>query len=70
MDYVKPGFMASLPLIAALVGVLLSGWVSDLMERKGLSLGTARKLPIIVGLALTVFMLGGEIGRASCRERV
>ena len=59
MDYVKPGFMASLPLNADLVGDLLSGWVSDLMERKGLSLGTARKLPIIVGLALTVFMLGG-----------
>jgi ACS family D-galactonate transporter-like MFS transporter len=40
--------------------VLLSGWVSDLMVKKGLSLGTARKLPIIIGLAMTVFMLGAN----------
>ena len=52
--------MASLPFIAALVGVLLSGWVSDLMVKKGLSLGTAWKLPIIIGLAMTVFMLGAN----------
>src|SRR5699024_11979559 len=60
MDYIESGFMASLPFIAALVGVLLSGWVSDLMVKKGLSLGTAWKLPIIIGLAMTVFMLGAN----------
>lgn len=59
MDYVKPGFMASFPFIAALVGVLLSGWVSDLMVKKGVSLGMARKLPII----------GGERRRRSCSTR-
>lgn len=60
MDYIESGFMASLPFIAALVGVLPSGWVSDLMVKRGLSLGMARKLPIIIGLAMTVFMLGAN----------
>jgi len=52
--------MASLPFIAALVGVLISATVSDLMVKSGLSLGMARKLPIIIGLAMTVFMLGAN----------
>nr|WP_269668470.1 MFS transporter [Brevibacterium casei] len=60
MDYIETGLMASLLLIAALVGELFSGWVSDLMVKKCLSLGTARKLPIIIGLAMTVFMLGAN----------
>lgn len=52
--------MASLPFIAALVGVLFSDAVSDLMVKKGLSLGMARKLPMIIGPAMTVFMLGAN----------
>ncbi|MGN6035148.1 MFS transporter [Brevibacterium casei] len=65
MDYVQSGFMASLPFIAALVGVLLSGWVSDFMVKRGRSLGAARKIPIITGLALTVFMLGANFTDSS-----
>jgi ACS family D-galactonate transporter-like MFS transporter len=60
MDYIKSGFLASLPFIAALVGVLFSGAFSDFLLRRGLSLGVARKGPIIVGLLLTTAMLGAN----------
>ncbi|MGV9869134.1 MFS transporter [Rhodococcus koreensis] len=60
MDYIKSGFLASLPFVAALVGVLFSGVYSDFLLRKGVSLGVARKGPIIVGLLLTVAMIGAN----------
>ena len=58
MDYIKTGVMASLPFVAALVGVLISGMLSDFMLRRGASLGTSRKLPIIAGLLLSMSMVG------------
>ncbi len=60
MDYIKSGFLASLPFIAALVGVLVSGVFSDFLLRRGASLGAARKGPIITGLLLTTAMLGAN----------
>ncbi|MGV9803704.1 MFS transporter [Mycobacterium sp. NPDC003449] len=60
MDYIKTGFLASLPFIAALIGVLFSGVLSDLLLRRGVSLGAARKGPIITGLLLTIAMLGAN----------
>lgn len=60
MDYIKSGFLASLPFVAALAGVLFSGAFSDFLLRKGVSLGVARKGPIIVGLLLTVAMIGAN----------
>ncbi|MGW4333793.1 MFS transporter [Rhodococcus koreensis] len=60
MDYIKSGFLASLPFVAALVGVLFSGVFSDFLLRKGVALGVARKGPIIVGLLLTVAMIGAN----------
>lgn len=60
MDYIKSGFLASLPFIAALVGVLFSGVFSDFLLKRGLSLGVARKGPIIAGLLLTTAMLGAN----------
>lgn len=52
MDYLKIGFFAVLPFIAASVGVLFGGWWSDGMLRRGLSPNIARKLPVITGLLL------------------
>jgi ACS family D-galactonate transporter-like MFS transporter len=60
MDYIKSGFLASLPFIAALIGVLFSGVCSDFLLRRGVSLGVARKGPIITGLLLTTAMLGAN----------
>ncbi|MGP7795219.1 MFS transporter [Sphingomonas sp. CLY1604] len=52
MDWLKIGFFAVLPFIAASVGVLFGGWWSDRMLRQGHSPNVARKLPIILGLLL------------------
>ena len=52
MDWLKIGFFAVLPFIAASVGVLFGGWWSDRMLRQGRSPNVARKLPIILGLLL------------------
>lgn len=52
MTFIKAGFMTSLPFIAASVGVLVGGLVSDsLFQRKG-SANLARKLPIVSGMLL------------------
>ncbi|MEG3177649.1 MFS transporter [Sphingomonas sp. RB3P16] len=52
MAFLKIGFYAVLPFIAASVGVLFGGWWSDTMLRRGLSASIARKTPIITGLLL------------------
>ena len=52
MAFIKAGWMASLPFIAAAVGVLFGGQLSDFLVKKyGLTVG--RKTPIVVGLALS-----------------
>jgi ACS family D-galactonate transporter-like MFS transporter len=52
MAFIKAGFMASLPFIAAAVGVLFGGQLSDyLVKKHGLTIG--RKTPVVVGLALS-----------------
>lgn len=58
MDFIKSGFLASLPFLAAFVGVLSSGLLSDWLIRKGATQGFARKLPIISGLLISVSILG------------
>jgi ACS family D-galactonate transporter-like MFS transporter len=52
MDWMKIGFFAVMPFIAASIGVLFGGWWSDRMLRQGKSPNVARKLPIILGLLL------------------
>ena len=46
--------------LAAFLGVLSSGLVSDRILRAGYSLGTARKLPIITGLLLSSCIVGAN----------
>jgi ACS family D-galactonate transporter-like MFS transporter len=52
MAWLKIGFFAVLPFIAASVGVLAGGFVSDWLLLRTGSANLARKLPIIAGLAL------------------
>jgi ACS family D-galactonate transporter-like MFS transporter len=52
LTMVKVGIFAVLPFIGATVGVLLAGFISDGMIRRGVSLSFARKLPLVVGSAL------------------
>jgi ACS family D-galactonate transporter-like MFS transporter len=57
MDWIKSGFAASLPYIAASVGVLVGGALSDGLIRRTGSPTLGRKLPIIAGLLLTSTMI-------------
>jgi ACS family D-galactonate transporter-like MFS transporter len=57
---VKTGFLASIPFLAAFVGVLASGFVSDLLARRGVAVGVARKAPVIIGLALSTTIIGAN----------
>jgi ACS family D-galactonate transporter-like MFS transporter len=50
MPWLKVGLVAVLPFIAASVGTLAGGWISDAMLRRGISLNWSRKLPVIAGL--------------------
>lgn len=60
LDYIKSGFLASLPFLAAFIGVLCSGFISDWLVRRGTSLGVARKTPIIAGLLISTSMIGAN----------
>jgi len=53
LSELNTGFVASIPFLAAFCGVLLSGFVSDWLVRKGVSNEVARKAPIIIGLLLS-----------------
>ncbi|WP_017775446.1 MFS transporter [Paraburkholderia kururiensis] len=52
MGWLKIGFFAIMPFIAASVGVMFGGTLSDWLLRRGKSANVARKLPIIAGLLL------------------
>ncbi|MGS0896770.1 MFS transporter [Burkholderia stagnalis] len=60
MDFIQSGFLASLPFLAAFVGVLCSGVLSDWLMRRGASQGFARKLPIISGLLISTCLIGAN----------
>jgi ACS family D-galactonate transporter-like MFS transporter len=52
LSIIKAGFYAIIPYIAAFIGVLVGGVLSDALLRRGFHLSTARKIPIIAGLLL------------------
>ncbi|CUJ76184.1 MFS transporter [Achromobacter xylosoxidans] len=60
MDFIKSGFLASVPFLAAFSGVLCSGVLSDFLVRRGATVGLARKLPIILGLLISTSMIGAN----------
>lgn len=60
LDFLKSGFLASVPFLAAFAGVLLSGFLSDSLIRKGVSVNMARKTPVITGLILSISIIGAN----------
>lgn len=60
LDFIKSGLLASLPFLAAFVGVLLSGFTSDFLVRKGYSNEFARKTPVLIGMLLSVSIIGAN----------
>jgi ACS family D-galactonate transporter-like MFS transporter len=64
LDFIKAGFFsswrASVPFLAAFCGVILSGFFSDFLIKRGVSVSTARKAPIISGLLLSTSIVGAN----------
>jgi ACS family D-galactonate transporter-like MFS transporter len=59
-DFIKTGWLASVPFLAAFCGILLSGFLSDLLVKKNVSADIARKIPVITGLLLSVSIVGAN----------
>lgn len=57
MTILKVGFVASLPALCGFSGGVLGGLFSDHLLKKGYSLSTARKVPIVIGMLLSVSMI-------------
>ncbi len=60
LDFLESGFLASIPYLAAFGGVLLSGFTSDLLTKKGFSVEVSRKTPIIIGMLLSTCIIGAN----------
>ncbi len=60
LDFIKSGFYASIPYLAAFLGVLLAGFSSDFLIKKGYTPEIARKAPIIIGMLLSIAIIGAN----------
>lgn len=60
VNLVQAGLLSSLPFVAAFLGVISSGLVSDLLVRRGVSASVARKAPIIAGMLLSTTIIGAN----------
>jgi ACS family D-galactonate transporter-like MFS transporter len=60
LNFIKTGFLASVPFMATFAGILLSGLLSDLLVKKNVSADIARKAPVITGLVLSVAIIGAN----------
>jgi len=60
LSFLKTGFLASIPFLSACAGLLLSGFLSDYLIKKGKSVSLSRKAPIIFGLLLSGSIVGAN----------
>ena len=60
LSFIKSGYMASIPFLAACAGLLLSGFLSDWLISQGKSVSLARKAPIIIGFILSLSIVGAN----------
>jgi ACS family D-galactonate transporter-like MFS transporter len=60
MEWLKVGIFAVMPYMAASVGVLLGGWLSDRLLKQTGNANVGRKLPIIAGLLLASTIVGAN----------
>lgn len=60
LNFIQSGFLASVPFLAAFCGVLVSGFTSDFLVRKGISKEMSRKAPVVIGMLLTTVMIGAN----------
>ncbi|GJE59166.1 MFS transporter [Methylobacterium trifolii] len=57
LSVLQAGFVASLPALCGFIGGILGGVISDAILRRTGSLNLARKLPIIVGMLLSMIIV-------------
>lgn len=57
MTILKAGFVASLPAIAGFLGGVAGGWLSDRLAKRGYSLSVSRKVPIVIGMLMSMSMI-------------
>jgi ACS family glucarate transporter-like MFS transporter len=57
MTILKAGFVASLPAIAGFLGGVFGGWLSDRLAKSGRSLSVSRKVPIVIGMLMSMSMI-------------
>jgi ACS family D-galactonate transporter-like MFS transporter len=60
INFLSSGFLASLPFLAAFAGLITSGFLSDYLIRKNVSVNIARKAPVIFGLILSASIIGAN----------
>jgi ACS family D-galactonate transporter-like MFS transporter len=60
LSFLKTGFYASAPFLAAFAGLICAGFLSDHLLKKGVSVSVARKTPIITGLLLSISIVGAN----------
>lgn len=60
IDLLRAGMWSAVPFLAAFVGILASGNLSDWLVRRGVGVGVARKAPVITGLLLTSSIVGAN----------
>ena len=65
MTFLQAGIVAALPYIAASVGVLVGGFISDLILKRTGSANLARKLPIVSGMLLAATIVAANYVPAS-----
>jgi ACS family D-galactonate transporter-like MFS transporter len=60
IDLLQAGYFSSLPFFAAFLGVNASGLLSDRLLRRGFSISTARKAPVIAGMLLSTSVVAAN----------
>lgn len=60
LSLVSTGLWGSLPFLGAFLGVLISGFSSDFLLRRGVRASLARKLPILCGMLLMTTVIGAN----------
>lgn len=60
VSFLQSGFLASAPFLSAFAGIILSGFLSDYMVRRKVPIDVARKLPVILGLLLSMAIVGAN----------
>ncbi|WP_437888275.1 MFS transporter [Phytobacter sp. V91] len=60
LPWLHVGLFATWPFLAAAIGIIFGGWVSDKLLKKTASVNISRKLPIISGLLLSSFIISAN----------